>query len=196
MKKAIIRDAKELEDYYTSRYGENVYAIYGMSMGGVLTTTLWQNQKLSIENVIFDGTPLVSFHSVVRKMMLNFYRNITHKSQKKDKKTLKQVVNSIIPKENLNDLLQLLDNMSYTIISNCINNIADFKISSNIDTPNTKVYFYHGTATNKMLAKKSAKFILKNYPRTVIKCFKGKPYCETSIFYSERMIKELEKVLK
>ena len=31
--------AKELEDYFISRYGKNVYAVYGMSMGGVLTAT-------------------------------------------------------------------------------------------------------------------------------------------------------------
>lgn len=188
--------AKELEDYYISRYGEYVYSVYGMSMGGVLTATLWQNQRLSIEKVIFDGTPLTSFHGPARKMMLIFYLNITHKSQKRDKKTLKQAVNSIIPQENLTDLLQVLDNMSDTTILNCINNIADFKLSSNIDTPNTKIYFYYGTAANEMLAKKSAKLILKNYSDTVIKCFKGKTHCETSIFHPELMIKELDKVLK
>ena len=45
--------AKELEDFYISRYGESVYAIYGMSMGGVLTATLWQNNRLKIEKNYF-----------------------------------------------------------------------------------------------------------------------------------------------
>lgn len=186
------KEAKDLEDYYISRYNEKVYSIYGMSMGGVLAATLWQNRRLSIENVFFDGTPLVFFHGVVRKMMLCFYLNITHKAQKRDKKTLKQAVNSIVPKENLTDLLYVLDNMSDTTISNCINSIADFKLSSDIDTPNTKIHFYYGTAVNEMLAKKSVKFILKNYPHTVIKCFKGKSHCEISIFQPELMIEEFE----
>ena len=189
-------EARELEDYYISRYGEKVYVIYGMSMGGVLAATLWQNQRLCIDKVLFDGTPLISFRTVARKMMTSFYLNITHKSQKRDKKTLNQAVNSIITKEHLADFLQVLDNMSDTTILNCINSVADFKLSSNIDTPNTKIYFYHGTAANEMLAKKSAKFILKNYPDTVIKCFKGKAHCETSIFQPELMIEELDKVFK
>lgn len=80
--------AKELEDYYISRYGENVYAVYGMSMGGVLVATLWQNKRLNIKKIIFDGSPLVSLNGIIRKMMLSFYLNITHKSQQRDKKTL------------------------------------------------------------------------------------------------------------
>ena len=52
---SFLQTSRELEDYYISRYGKSVYAIYGMSMGGVLTATLWQNGQLEIEKVIFDG---------------------------------------------------------------------------------------------------------------------------------------------
>ena len=37
--------AKELEDYFVSKYDNNVYAVYGMSMGGVLAATLWKRKK-------------------------------------------------------------------------------------------------------------------------------------------------------
>ena len=49
---SFLQTSRELEDYYISRYGKSVYAIYGMSMGGVLTATLWQNGQLEIEKVI------------------------------------------------------------------------------------------------------------------------------------------------
>ena len=48
-------DAKEIEDYILSRYGKEIYAVYGMSMGGVLTATLWQNKRLTFDKVIFEG---------------------------------------------------------------------------------------------------------------------------------------------
>lgn len=188
--------AKALEDYYISHYGKNVYAVYGMSMGGVLTATLWQNKILNIEKVIFDGTPLISFSGIIEKMMLRFYLIITHKAQQRDNKTLKQAMNSIIPEENLDDFLRVLDNMSDATIANCIENIAQFRLSDNIDTANTKIYFYHGTAANEMLAKKSAKYILKNYPNASIKCFKGKTHCENSLLHPELMLKELDSILK
>jgi esterase/lipase len=187
--------AKEFEEYYISRYGEEVYAVYGMSMGGVLAATVWQNQRLYIEKVIFDGSPILGIGGMVKKMMHNFYLNVTHKSQKRDKKTLEQAVKNIIPNEHLDDFLQVLDNMSDTTITNCINDIANFKLSHNIDAKDTKIYFFHGTLGNEVLAKKSANYIAKHYSNVVIKCFKGRSHCETSIFQPEVMIRELNKVL-
>lgn len=190
------KTAKELEEYFISKYGETVYAVYGMSMGGVLAATLWQNDRLQIEKVIFDGSPLMSFNNAIRKMMLSFYLNITHKSQQRDKKTLEQAVRNIVTKENMNHLLQVLDNMPDITVKNYINAIATFKLSEDIDGRSTKIYFYHGTTPNELLAKKSAKYILKKYPNTVVKCFKGKGHCENMLFYPEQMMKELDSVLK
>ena len=60
--------AKELEDYYISKYGNDVYAIYGMSMGGVLAATIWENRRLNIDKVILDGSPLVSFNNFIKNI--------------------------------------------------------------------------------------------------------------------------------
>lgn len=43
--------AKELEDFYIKKYGKDVYAVYGMSMGGVLASHIWSNQRLRIEKL-------------------------------------------------------------------------------------------------------------------------------------------------
>ena len=84
----------ELEDYYITKYGKEVYAIYGMSMGGVLTATLWRRNKLCIHKLIFDGSPIVSINGFMKNMMTCFYLNITHKTQRRDKKTLEQAKKS------------------------------------------------------------------------------------------------------
>ena len=75
--------AKEIEDFLISKYGNNVYAIYGMSMGGVLTATIWENKRLNIEKVIFDGSPLISYNKFIKKFMIKFYIDIIHKSQRR-----------------------------------------------------------------------------------------------------------------
>lgn len=192
---SFLQTSKEFEDYYISRYGKDVYAIYGMSMGGVLTATLWQNGRLNIKKVIFDSSPLVSVNSIMQRMILRFYLDITHKSQQRDTKTLVLATKSICPQKYLNDFLQVLDNMSDTTITNYISDISSFRLRGDIDTPNTKIYYYYGTTANEMLAKKSAKFITKNYIGSVIKCFKGKGHCENTLFYPNSMIKELDQVL-
>lgn len=187
-------DAKEIEDYILSRYGKEIYAVYGMSMGGVLTATLWQNSRLSFNKVIFDGSPLVSYNAVMKGFMKKFYVDITHKSQQRDKKTVEQATKVIISEDNLEYFLEVLDNMSDVTVGNSIDDIADFKLSQNINTPNTVVYFFHGTAFNEMLAKKSAKYVKKYYPTTIVKCFKGKFHCENALFNPEIMIVELDKL--
>lgn len=53
-------------------------------------------------------------------------------------------------------------------------------------------FHINGTAMNEMLAKKSAKYVKKHYPKAVVKCFKGKAHCENSIFNPEYMITELD----
>ena len=189
-------EAKEIEDYIIPRYGKEIYAVYGMSMGGVLTATLWQNEKLHFEKVIFDGSPLVSLNDFMKRFMKKFYLDITHKSQRRDKKTVEQATKVIISEENLGNLLDVLDNMSDITVENSIDGISDFKLKQDIDTPNTIVYFFHGTAPNEMLAKKSAKYVRKYYPTTMIKCFKGKFHCENALFNQEIMISELDRVLK
>ena len=167
-----------------------------MSMGGVLTATLWQNNKLSFDKVIFDGSPLVSYNAFLKGFMKKFYIDITHKSQQRDKKTVEQATKVIISEDNLEYFLEVLDNMTDVTVENSIEGIADFKLRPSINTPNTTVYFFHGTAFNEMLAKKSAKYVGKYYPTTVIKCFKGKFHCENALFNPEIMISEFDKILK
>lgn len=188
-------EARELENYIIPRYGKEMYAVYGMSMGGVLAATLWQNRNLFFEKVIFDGSPLVSLNGFMKGFMKKFYLDITHKSQQRDKKTVEQATKVIIPEEKLNDLLSVLDNMSDITVANSIDSIAEFKLKSDIATLNTTVYFFHGTAPNEMLAKKSAKYIRKHYSTTVIKCFQGKFHCENALFHPDIMITELDTIL-
>ena len=188
------KDARELEDYIISHYGEKIHGIFGMSMGGVLTATLWQNGRLQFENVLFDGSPLVSMNRFMKGFTRNFYLNVTHKTQRRDQKTLQQAV-AICPEVHMDHFVKLLDNMSDTTIVNCLNSIADFQLTPGTDTPDTRLYYLHGTSMNEMLAKKSAKYISKLYPAAVVKCFKGKAHCENSIFRPEYMITELDAVL-
>lgn len=187
--------AKEIEDYYISRYGKNVYAIYGMSMGGVLTARIWQNKKLNIENIILESSPLVSYNQFMTTILTKQYLMLTHKTQKRDKKVIAQAVNSIISEDKLDEFLDVIDNISDTTIINYIKEIGNYKLPNDIDTPNTRVYYYYGTKINELLAKQTAKYISKNYPNSTVICFKGKGHCEDSLMNPPKMIEELNKVL-
>ena len=89
--------------------------------------------------------------------------------------------------------IECLEEVNATV-ENSIDDIANFKLSQSINTPDTVVYFFHGTAANEMLAKKSAKYVRKYYPNTTVRCFKGKFHCENALFNPEIMIAELDKI--
>ena len=187
---------KEIEDYYISKYRNEVYAIYGMSMGGVVTAQLWQNKRVNAEKIIMESSPLMSSGKFMSKMLTNTYLMLTHKTQQRDKKVVEQAVGSIISRDKLDVFLEMMDSMSDETIINYLKAVRKYKLPNNINTPNTNVYYYYGTKINEMLAKKTAKYIKKNYPNSNIICFNGKGHCENSLLNPNEMIKELDKVFQ
>ena len=188
--------AQKIEEYYISRYGNHVYAIYGMSMGGVLASQLWQNKNLNINYLVLESSPLLSYNQLMTKFLTNQYLMLTHKTKQRDKKVINQAVNSIISEDKLDEFLEMIDNMSDATIKNYVQEIGDYKLPNDIDTPNTKIYYYHGTKINELLAKKTAKYISKHYPNSKVICLKGKGHCEDSLLKPKIMIKELNKILE
>lgn len=188
------KSVSEIEEYYISRYGNEVYAIYGMSLGGILASKIWENQRIKIEKLIMESSPLVSYGWFMRKILTYNYLWLTHKVQKRDKKTIKKAINTIIPKDKLKYFLQVIDNISDTTIINYVKEIGFYKLSQNIITKNTKIYYYYGTKINELYAKKTSNYIKKNYSSSVIKCFIGKGHCEDSIMHPDIMINELNQV--
>ena len=184
---------KELEEVLL-KINKPIKLLYGMSMGGAVCGKLFDRNKLQIENLVFDGSPLLGFNNLMKKMMKSTYLDLTHKTQKRNPKTIKQAVNSIIPKEKLFLFLDVLDNISDDTITNYINELANYHIKNDVIN-DTKIYFYHGTKMNELLAKKSANYLKKYYPNTQIKVFKRCGHCEISIFKPLQMIREIEDIL-
>ena len=99
---------KELEDYYISKYGKQVFAVYGMSMGGVFASILWQNENIKIDKLIMESSPLLGFENFMIKILTKQYLTITHKAQARDKKTVRGAVNSMVTEDKL-DILKDAD---------------------------------------------------------------------------------------
>lgn len=189
------KTAKEIEDHIINNYGNEIYAIYGISMGGVVAAKLWQNNNLKIQKLIFDGSPLVSYNSIIKNMLIKFYLKVTHKTQKRDKKTIENAQGFIIPKGKVNEFLKLMDNMSDQTIINFITEIGKYKLPNNMDISNTEIYYYHGTKIGETISKKTAKYIKKWYPNAKVVCFKGTDHCEGFSGKYDNCIKILDEIL-
>lgn len=187
---------EELENDYISKYGNKVYAIYGMSMGGVFASQIWKNQKIMIDKLIMESSPLLGFQHFLIPLLTKQYLVLSHKAQSRDKKVVKQAINSMITEDKLDVFLQLLDHISDTTIINYIKEIGRYQLSSSIVSPNTEIYYLYGDKINEILFRKVAKHIKKNYSNAITICLSGKGHCEDALLKPQEHIKIINKILK
>ena len=128
-------------------------------------------------------------------MLFRSYLDVTHKTQKRDKKTVEQA-GSLVPREYLPDFLAVLDSMSDETIINCVNGVGNYRLPNMISAPNPKIYYFHGTTASELFSRQTAKYLLRNYPHnTVVESFPKAGHCQISLMHPEEMLQALEDIL-
>ncbi len=182
--------------YYIPKFGDEIFCVYGMSMGGVLAAKLWESGKFKIKKLVMESSPLLSWRNFVIKFMIKNYLDITHKAQKRMPKVLKQAVGSMVTEDKLEIFLELLDKMSDETIVKYIEAVGKFALPENIVCGETEIYYFYGGKINEIVFKQAAKFIKKHYPAAKTYCIKGKGHCEDALIHPEIQIERIEKILK
>lgn len=194
---SIQQSVKEFEEYFTARYGNEIYAVYGMSVGGVFACELWKNQNISIEKLIIESSPLLPFGRRSINFATNWYLKMSNKVRNGNKKTLKKAEKNMIPEKLMPDFQEVVKNMSDQSIRNYISEAGQFKITQEElgKIENTKVIYFYGGKFSEILFKKVGHFIKRNYKLSTIKCLKGKKHCEDSLHHSDQWIFTLNHIL-
>lgn len=186
---------KEFIEYYIPKYGNKIFAIYAMSMGGVFASFIFKNSNIKIEKMILESSPILGYGKFITIFLTKEYLSITHKAQKRDKKIVSQAINSMITPDKLDDFLKLIDHISDTTITNYIIEMSHFKIG-NDGNKDTEIYYLYGGKVSEILFRKVAKYLRKNYKNAKTICFKGKGHCEDALIRPSERIKVLNKILK
>ena len=166
-----------------------------MSMGGVLTSYLWKNKRLTFEKIILESSPLLPFGKYMTQMLTKQYLSITQKARKRNQKVVRNAINSMVTEDMLDVFLELLDNISDETIKNYLYAVGQFKLPSNIDTPNTQIIYFYGGKINEFVFRNVAKYIKKNYKNSITICSKGKGHCEDALLHSNEWIDRLDKYI-
>lgn len=185
-----------IEEYYIHKYGKEVYTIYGLSMGGIIATILWKNKNIHTQNLILESAPLLPTNKLMTYLLTKQYILVTKLAQKRNPLIISSATNTIITKDNLKYFLSLIDNIPIKTVTKYVKKICEYKIESNINNLDTKLYYYHGTKLTEILSKKTVKYLHKHYPNFNIITFKGKNHCENTLTHPNTMIKELNKIFK
>ena len=141
-------------------------------MGGRISATLAGMPKITVENLILDGAPLLSLPKIMIAFMAKSYVNIINKSKNRDSKVIESFKKDFLPERYLNDYFALADYMNEQSIKNAFNSVfSKFEFKKYDATCN--ILFLHGTKGNESVSKKSAIKMKEANPQTEIRNFKG-----------------------
>lgn len=164
-----------------------IYALCGLSLGGVIAHEIWKEGKLPIKHLVLDGAPLVPFPFGSDRIMTKNYINLIHKSKKRDPKVIASFKKNFLPEKYLESYLKIADFMTDTSMANIVKAANEGNLCTTVDNK-SKILFLHGTKGNEILSKKVARLMKKAYPETKVIFFKGDVHCYKAIYEPEKWI--------
>lgn len=190
---SVLAETEEIIQFFERNRITSIDVLCGLSLGGKIAHEIWKSGRIIIRNLVMDGAPLVSCPKFLINIMIRNYKDIIHKSQKRDPKVFVNFKNFLPPKY-LDSYLKIADHFTDKSIENIVNSVFSGGEIIGIGNPG-RILFIHGSKANEILAKKSAKLMKKYYPTTQIVCFKGDAHCQKVIFQPEEWIKVVKAFL-
>lgn len=190
---SIQEEAVKIEDFLTLHNKTEIMAICGVSMGGTISTLLWKRGNLQIKNLILDGAPLLPYNKIISNIIAKQYLYLTAKVKKGDTKTLEKCEANFMPSIYMKYFLDMIDIMSEETIKNCVISISKYRLDIDRNIKDVNLTYFYGTGINEYYSKKSAKYILSEYPQAKIHCLKGCSHCEFYLYKPEKHISMIAK---
>ncbi|MCH5206955.1 MAG: alpha/beta hydrolase [Oscillospiraceae bacterium] len=188
-------EAEKIENYINKELGGSVFAVCGLSMGGVIANRLFERNNIKLRKLVLDGAPLVKISSLSNKVMTVSYKSIIHKSKNRDAKTLESFKRDFLPERFLTSYLKFADTMSDSTIENMIRSVSETTPLPRENPDNTEIMFLHGTKGNEVYSKKAAKMLKQFYPELVIRCFDGFKHAELAIYQPDKWLDTVDPFL-
>lgn len=187
---SIQQEASEITDYINIKYGTEIFAVIGSSLGGTIALEMLGQNKLSIKKVIIDGGFLAPMKPWLCRLSAGMMAGIMGKIKKGNKFLIKLLTNSL-PKDIADTLLRLVTNMSDSSSKNIFLSCYRYEIPNKISTEFTDVAFWYGAKENSF-TKKSAKNIASKLPTVKVKKFDNLGHGELITKNADVHIKEVK----
>ena len=193
---SIENEAQQIEEFLIKENIEDVFALCGLSMGGVIAYKIFERQNIRIDDLIMDGAPLMKMSFIAEKAMTAAYKSIIHKSKKRDRKTLENFKKDFLPERYLEIFLKFADTMTDSTIKNMLHSVCSGDFTPVEGQVCTKILYIHGTKGNEVYSKKSAQKMKTHYPDMEIKCFDGYKHAELAVYEPDKWLDTVISSLK
>lgn len=180
-------EAESIIAFLQSKNLTAIDVLCGISLGGKIVHEIWKSGKLTINNLIMDGAPLVSCPKFAVGIMKKNYLDIVRKSKLRDAKVLENFKKYFLPEKYLDSYLKFVDLMSESSVANMVTSVFS---GGNMEgfCNHSRILFLHGTKGNEVLSKRAAKLMKRYYPDTQTVCFRGDPHCYKMIYQPSEWI--------
>lgn len=170
----------KIETYLHNHSINEVFAVCGLSLGGVVAYKLWERNNFKFKKLVLDGAPLSKFGAVLRNIMTANYNSIIEKSRKRDEKTLSNFSEYFLPAKHLQNYLEIADHITNDSVSRILSALSEDSISVEPVNMDNVIYMY-GTDMNEYLSRKTVKALKEKGLKNSI-CFSGQGHCYKAIY--------------
>lgn len=181
---SVSAEAEEITAYFEQKNIDTIDVLCGLSLGGKIAHEIWKSGRLNIRNLVMDGAPLAACPRFAIRIMIKNYKDIIHKSKKRDVKVLASFKN-FLPEKYLDSYLKIADLFTDKSMENIVNTVFAGGEIKGMDNK-SRILFIHGTKANEVLSGRSAKLMKKQYPITQVVCFQGDAHCYKVLYQPEK----------
>lgn len=186
--------AADIIDYVLQTYGNQVFAICGVSLGATIAIDILAQNRLEINKAIIDAGPIVPMNQFLLNVSVNYRISQAH-HMKKGSRLLKYLLSrTFYPPEMIADVFRIGANMSDESCRNAHRSVFRYTLPPSIADTQTAIAYWYGSK-EAWLGKKYAKCILSIVPRAKIKVFKGFDHGELCIGNPDLYITEVTEFL-
>ncbi|MBQ6040910.1 MAG: alpha/beta hydrolase [Oscillospiraceae bacterium] len=178
-------EARQIAEYLQAECGGKVFAVCGMSMGGLIADCLYERGDTEIRHLVLDGAPLLRVPGIAVSWMTRNYLTIIRKVQQRDPKTLARFCRDFLPEKYLSSFLKFADTMEPDSVRAMLHSVFSTVPQFCAVKPPARILFLHGTKAAEKLSQKSAAAMQRAYPDMQIKAYPGKNHIEVLIYEPE-----------
>lgn len=187
-------EAIQIERYIKENLNGAVYALCGLSMGGLIAANIFMRNSSKINYLILDGAPLQKMPAILVQAMTRQYLSIIQKAKRRDRKVIRNFKKNFLQEKFLPHFLNFVDFMTDSSVKNMVYSVGQGLEIKAYHT-DTKILFLHGTKVNEIISRKLAKKLRKFYPTMQERSFQGYMHAELAICHQKQWIKEIEQFI-
>lgn len=185
----IQEETEKIIRYLKNTYGNKIYSIYGVSLGGAITACILEKNELNFEYAIIDAGPIWPINEWMLKLSIKLKVNQIM-SLKDENSTYRKLFNkTFYPPVMIEEVCRLAQIIKKETMVNAYNSVFRYQLKT--FNFNGKLAYWYGTKES-FLCKKYARHIKSLHADTIVKILTNYDHGELAIGNPQKCAEEIQ----